>query len=89
LLTAQLQRLAHSLLLLACRENRSDGFSMPVPSGSRNNPMDGHGRRDVPLFRVHDGKVVRKMTAEVEQRQARDVTKARVAAARNNPHHYK
>jgi hypothetical protein len=31
------------------------------------------------LFRVHDGKVVRKMTADVEQRQARDMTKARVA----------
>lgn len=50
--------------------------------------MDGHGRRERPLFRVHHGKVVRKMTADMEQRQARDMTKAQVPpAARNNPLH--
>jgi hypothetical protein len=30
------------------------------------------------LFRVHHGKVVRKMTADMEQRQARDMIKARM-----------
>jgi hypothetical protein len=73
LLTAQLQRLAHSLLL-AVKTVQTVSLCLSHPARGTTRWMDGHGRREVPLFRVHDGKVVRKMTAEVEQRQARDMT---------------
>jgi hypothetical protein len=77
LLTAQLQRLAHSLLL-AVKTVQTVSLCLSHPAQGTTRWIDGHGRREVPLFGVHDGKVVRKMTAEVEQRQARDMTKARV-----------
>ena len=71
----------------ACRENRSDGLLSACLIRLEEQP-DGRTRKaGSPLFRVHRGKVVRNMTADVEQRQARDMTKARVPQLHVITHH--